>query len=170
MKKIMIALMWFPVMCFLVVGGISAEELLVGNAYVVNSDGTAYPYWERQAPALDILVFHEDTEEVEVFYSWDYDYFNERVPILDITEGSNYIDHIGFETDKLGVVTFHFSNDSEVEADGLNAVIASYQLNSPEGTNTYIGLVAYEELQEDDEKVETFHEIIEDIKSEYVDE
>lgn len=165
MKKIL-----FVLLGILVTMGISAEEFLVGNAYIVNSDGSAYTYWEREAPALDVLVLHEETEEIEVYYSWDYEYFHEKLPIIEITEGSSYIDHFRFETEELGLVTFHFSNDSEIEADGLNAVMASYQIGSPEGMTTYIGLVAYEELQEDDEKIEAFHEIIEDIKSEYVEE
>ena len=56
---------------------------------------------------------------------------------------------------------------SEVIADELWAVLASYVIKTEMGRLTYIAIVATEYLQQEDAEIEAFQEYVADLKEDY---
>ena len=169
MKKLIIFLL-----IIVAAGVLFAEDLMMGTGYVIDEAGDAYTIWDLDVdiPVIDLISLDEDQGVATLYYSYGYEPFVETVDveIFDDYEYSSMIQFI-FYSDMLGPINLHISDEAEVNADGLYAMLASYQIETEElGYLTYVSIVAAEYYQYEDEEIEEFLGFVEEVKTDYEEE
>lgn len=165
MKKILIAVL---LVCG-AAGFTFAEDMMVGNGYFIDEQGMAGALWDAPAPipVIELIEIIEESKTANIYYSIDYESFIDTVQYEEYSDEYGDVGTIEFFTNNLGTVRFHMSTDAEVNADDLWAVLASYIIDTEMGRLTYIGIVATEYLQQEEEGAEAFREFVADLKEDY---
>lgn len=169
MKKLIIFLIML-----VVVSALFAEDLLMGTGYVIDEAGDAYTIWDLEVdiPVIELIDLDEDQGVVTLYYSYGYEPFIETVDVevFDDYEYSSMV-QFTFYSDMLGSVNVHISDEAEVKADGLYAMLGSYRIETEElGYLTYVCIIAAEYYQYEDEEIEEFLKYIEEVKAGYEEE
>ncbi len=165
MKKSIILI---AVLC--VTGGfVVAQDMMIGNGYFINEKGAAGFMWdtEETVPVLDLISLDEGMETATLYYSLGYEMFIETVQYREPKEGYGEVGTFEFFSAKFGPIRLHFSEDAEVLADELWAILGSYQMKTNIGLLTYVCVIATEYLQQEEEAVDNFKKFVNDLKEDY---
>lgn len=165
MKKLFLCVLFAGI----VLGAGAAEDMMIGNGYIIDEEGMAGVMWDTEAPIpiLDLISMDLEKEAATLYYSIDYDSRIEEVQYRDYTDEYGDVGSIEFYSEVLGPVMLHISSDAEVNADELWAVLASYMIDTEMGYLTYICIAATEELQKEEEEADNFNEFVADLKEDY---
>jgi hypothetical protein len=174
MKKALVLVLFL----FLSFGFLSAEDILVGTAFILDGQGNvedAYDLTEEGFPIIELVEIYDESEnsrgeaEGALYYQKDDALFIENVT-LRFPEGDlYYIDGaVEIESETLGYVHLIFSG--EVMADELWAEISSYRIQFNREWYTGVGVVAMLDFQQNDEQDDAFAEITGDVKEDYMEE
>ena len=165
MKKLIFAVALLTAAAGLATG----ESMMVGNSYYIGPDGKAGLLWDAPAPipVIELVEIIEESRTANVYYAIDYETFIDTVQYQEYSDEYGDVGTIELFMNDLGTVHFHISPDSEVIADELWAVLASYVIKTEMGRLTYIAIVATEYLQQEDAEIEAFQEYVADLKEDY---
>jgi hypothetical protein len=165
MKKILTA----AVLLAAAAGLVSGEHMMVGNGYFIDNEGMAGVLWDAPAPipVIELIEIFEERGTAKLYYAVDYEQFIEMVLYREYSDEHGDVGTIEFSTNTLGTVQFHISNEAEINADELWAVLASYIITTEIGRLTYVGIAATEYLQREEEEKEAFREYVADLKEDY---
>lgn len=167
MKKI--AVVFLMVLMVLIGGFAFAEPLMLGTAFLIDEDGFGVDLYDSdgEVPVIELIDLYEDEGYATLYYSYSDEAMIEEVEYEDLTEDYGYVSTLAFYSENLGEIILCVSDDAEVVADELYALMGSVQMMTDYGITTYVVIIATAGIQRDEEMEAEFYDYVYDAIEDY---